>query len=208
MVRSAVLRYRPEAVRRARGHAVYVWLVADGEGRVTRTAFDAERPRGDAVRDVIREKYPEVDTDAWMERVPEALFPVAGVVRLRPGELGPDTVVVIWADPPTPLGSDPPPPRGEFLFGRAAAEQFSPARVRQAAREAGRGQTVWFVKSETGALLDVGVYDGGRDYDAIRALLQPRYPGRAIQCSAGFALIGADGRFVPTVAVRLGSPGT
>ena len=208
LIRRAVLRYRPEAVRRACGHAVYVWLVADGEGRVTRTAFDTGRPRSDVARDVIREKFPEVDTDAWMERVPEALFPVAGVTRFRPGELGPDTVVVIWAEPSPPLGSDPPAPHGAFLFGRAAAEQFSPARVRQAAREAGVGQTVWFVKSDTGELLDVGVYDGGRDYDAIRALIQPRYPGRAIQCSAGFALAGADGRLVPTVAVRLGSSTT
>ncbi|MFL5538459.1 MAG: hypothetical protein ACJ8J0_05675, partial [Longimicrobiaceae bacterium] len=154
----------------------------------------------------IRERFPGIDTDAWMERIPEALFPVAGVSRFRPGELGPDTVLVFWADPPTPLGSEPPPPRGPFLLGRAAAEQFSPARVRQAAHEARAGQTVWFVEGGRGELLDVGVYDGGRDYDAIRAMLQPRYPGREVQCSAGFALPGANGRWVPTVAVRLGDP--
>lgn len=208
LVRSAVRRYRPAVLREARGRTSYVWLLADGRGRVTRTAVDTRRPRADALRDVLREKFPEVDTDAWMRRVPEALFPMAGVSRFRPGEIGPDTVLVFWAEPPTPLGSEPPSPRGVFLFGRAAAAQFSPPRVRQAARKAGPGQTVWFVQDASGTLLDVGVYDGGRDYEAIRALLRPRYPGRRLQCSAGFALPDAGGRLVPTVAVRLGTLGS
>jgi hypothetical protein len=207
LLRVAVGRYHP-GVLRGRGHGgtTYVWLIADGSGRIVHTARSKRRPQTDAVRDVIREKFPNVDTEAWMERVPESLFPVAGVSHFRPGEMGPDTVLVLWADPPTPLGSKPPPARGPFLLGRAAAEQLSPVRVRRAAREAGEGQTVWFVESGRGRLLDVGVYDGGRDYDAIRQLLQPRFPGQPIQCSAGFALPGSNGRLVPTVAVRLGAP--
>lgn len=202
---SATRRHEP-GILRARGQTRYVWLLADGSGRIVRSAASLERPRSDVLRDVLRERFPDIDTDAWVRDVPEALFPVAGIYRLRSGEIGSDTVLVFWADPPVPVGGDPPRSRGPYRLGEAAAAQFSPPRVLRAAREAAPGQTVWYVESDEGVLLDVGVYHGGRDYDAIRVFLQPRFPGRTIQCSAGYALPAADGRLVQTVAVRLSAP--
>lgn len=202
---AATRRNEPETLR-ARGKTRYVWLLADGRGRIVRSAVSLERPRSDVLRDVLRERFPDIDTDAWVRDVPEALFPVAGIYRLRSGEIGSDTVLVFWADPPIPVGNDPPPPRGPYRLGAAAAAQFSPPRVLRAAQETAPGQTVWYVESDEGVLLDVGVFSGGRDYDAIRAFLQPRYPGRTIQCSAGYALPAAGGRLVQTVAVRLSAP--
>jgi hypothetical protein len=138
--------------------------------------------------------------------VPEAVYPYAGYTRFLPGDLGPDTVVVMWAERPYAVGAPAPPVHGEFLLGRAVAEQLTPAPVREVARTAATGQTVWFVQTDTREVLGYGVYAGGRDYDAIRAMLQPRFPGRTLTCSAGFAVPNAAGEPVLTVRVRAQTP--
>ncbi|HEX8243821.1 MAG TPA: hypothetical protein VF541_10005 [Longimicrobium sp.] len=179
----------------------YVFLAGDGRGRVTASAGSTVPPESGDLAAALRAALPGVDMEAWQRRVPEAVYPYGGITRFPPGTLAPDTVLVFWAERPLAVGSPPPAARGEFTFGVAAAWQMTPPAVRDAVRQARAGQTVWYVRDAGRRVLGVGAYAGGRDYEAIRAAAQPRFPGLRLTCTGGFSLPGTAGEPVLVVEI-------
>jgi len=201
LVRGAVARYQPGVRAGAVGtRTVGVWLVGDGHGRIVASAAAPLRVEGADPEADFRRLLPRVDFRPFEGEV-DALYPYAGTLWFLRGEMGPDSVYVFWKDRPSPAAGPAPAARGRFPLGLAAAHGLTPPAVRQAVGRAAPAETVWYLEDEHGAVLEVGTRPGGRDIEATRAMLAPRYPDRRLTCAGGYALPGRGGRPVPIVDV-------
>lgn len=84
---AALRHYYPRLVERGDGGAATVLFVTTPDGRIERT--DLLRGRAAATIEPLFRRFADLRDDPAR--------PVAGVTRFEPGELGPDTIVVVWA---------------------------------------------------------------------------------------------------------------
>lgn len=210
VVRQAVETYYPELLTTGvEGSAAYLWLVADGRGRITRRSLSSARPRTLNLRNALLEKFPDVDVDRDAKAVPDAAFATAGTSIHPPPELGPDTVYLFWADQPYSVRNVPP-ALGPFLLGRAASEQVTPARIRELAQGATPDDVIWYVYTDEESLVEAGIFQGLRPHQTppdsivsvIRDLVRSKYPGGSLTCSLGTSLPNRNGDLVMTMSVR------
>jgi hypothetical protein len=153
--------------------------------------------------DALREKFPDVDVEAMMQKAPNAQFPVGGYSFHRPGELGPDTVHVFWVETPARFGTVVR-RRGPFLFGLAATLQTTPVPVRAAVAGARRGQSVWYVHDDSMHVLATGTMDQPEpDYKLVSAAAAARLSSTMeLSCSSGTSLPGRDGSLIRIYDIR------
>lgn len=210
LVRRAIQSYYPQLLTRGvDGSAAYVWLIADGRGRIVGRRMSNVPPKTFRLREAVLERFPDVDVERDAQSVPDAAFATAGSSVHPPPELGPDTVFLFWADRPF-SSRNIPPPLGPFVLGRAASEQLSPLRIRRLAAEAAPDDVVWYVYSDENPLIDAGIYRGLRPRQihpdsivaSIRNMVRARYPDGSLSCSLGTSLPTRTGGFVMTMSVR------
>jgi hypothetical protein len=84
---AALRHYYPRLVQHGDGGAATVLFVTTPDGRIERT--DLLRGRAAATTEALFRRFADLRDDPAR--------PLAGVTRFEPGELGPDTIVVVWA---------------------------------------------------------------------------------------------------------------
>jgi hypothetical protein len=84
---AALRHYYPRLVQRGDGGAATVLFVTTPDGRIERT--DLLRGPAAATVEPLFRRFADLRDDPARA--------VAGVTRFEPGELGPDTIVVVWA---------------------------------------------------------------------------------------------------------------
>lgn len=210
LIRRAIQTYYPRLLTDGvDGTAAYVWLIADGRGRIVGNALSTVPPRTFRQREAILEKFPDVDIEREAAAVPDAAFATAGTSFHPPPELGPDTVYVFWTDRPFSFRHVPT-SRGPFLLGSAASEQIAPAQIRQLAAGASSDDVVWYVYTDEQPMLESGIYPDLHPREvspdsivaAVRNMVREKYPNGALSCSLGTSLRNNRGELVITMSVR------
>jgi hypothetical protein len=89
-VRTAIANYYPQLMRRSAARTETVLFVTTTNGRVERTDLLRGEPTKGAELETLFRRFPDLRNDA--ARV------ATGVTRFGAGELGPSSVVVVWAE--------------------------------------------------------------------------------------------------------------
>jgi hypothetical protein len=99
VLRAALQRYYPQLVRGGAGGVSTVLFVTTTTGRVERTDLMRGLPPEGPAADALFRRFADLRA--------ERAHAVTGVTRFEPGEVGPDPIVVIWAErevPGSPVG--------------------------------------------------------------------------------------------------------
>jgi hypothetical protein len=89
-VRTAVANYYPQLMKRSAGRTETVLFVTPTNGRVERTDLLRGEPSKGAELETLFRRFPDLRNDAAQV--------ATGVTRFGAGELGPSSVVVVWAE--------------------------------------------------------------------------------------------------------------
>ena len=109
-VRAAIKRYYPRIMHRSDGGVQTVFFVASATGAIQRTDLIRGEPPIGAKPDALLWRFSDLENDPMLRQT--------GVTEFEPGEVGPDRVVVVWAQRDEPTRT-----RGPFRFVSGASSQ-------------------------------------------------------------------------------------
>ncbi|HET7231138.1 MAG TPA: hypothetical protein VFJ16_14090 [Longimicrobium sp.] len=201
-VREIIRAHQPRLLDQPAGHAQYLYVLGDGSGRVVRTMAEDVAPTQMGLPTAALGRIAtETEVEGWMA-MSDPAWGVMGMSLHLPGEVGPDSVWVFWAEPPVHFGQARA-AGGPLPFGLAAAEQTTPRLVHALARHLPRGRSLWYVYDDQERVLAYGTWPGADpDVEAGRNQLRPRFAGGALTCAMAQSIRGAGGRLVRVVPVR------